>query len=49
MLSTPSHYAYLKIAEGCDRMCGYCAIPLIRGRYVSRPIEELVEEATALA
>ncbi len=43
MLSTPSHYAYLKIAEGCDRMCGYCAIPLIRGRYVSRPIEELVE------
>ncbi len=32
MLSTPSHYAYLKIAEGCDRMCGYCAIPLIRGR-----------------
>ncbi len=49
MLSTPSHYAYLKIAEGCDRICGYCAIPLIRGRYVSRPIEELVEEATALA
>ena len=49
MLSTPSHYAYLKIAEGCDRMCGYCAIPLIRGRYVSRPIEELVEEATARA
>ena len=49
MLSTPSHYAYLKIAEGCDRMCGYCAIPLIRGRYVSRPLEELVEEATALA
>ncbi len=49
MLSTPSHYAYLKIAEGCDRMCGYCAIPLIRGRYVSLPIEELVEEATALA
>lgn len=49
MLSTPSHYAYLKIAEGCDRMCGYCAIPLIRGRYVSRPIEDLVEEATALA
>ncbi len=49
MLSTPSHYAYLKIAEGCDRMCGYCAIPLIRGRYVSRSIEELVEEATALA
>ncbi len=49
MLSTPSHYAYLKIAEGCDRMCGYCAIPLIRGRYVSRPIEELVEEARKLA
>ena len=49
MLSTPSHYAYLKIAEGCDRMCGYCAIPLIRGRYVSRPIEELVEEGTAPA
>ncbi len=48
-LSTPSHYAYLKIAEGCNQMCGYCAIPLIRGRYVSRPMEELVEEARKLA
>ena len=47
-LSTPRHYAYLKIAEGCNRSCSYCAIPLIRGRHVSRPIEELVEEAKAL-
>lgn len=45
ILSTPSHYAYLKIAEGCNRSCSYCAIPLIRGPYVSRPIDELVDEA----
>ena len=44
-LSTPRHYAYLKIAEGCNRTCSYCAIPLIRGRHVSRPIDELVNEA----
>lgn len=47
-LSTPKHYAYLKIAEGCNRSCAYCAIPLIRGAYVSQPIEELVEEAKEL-
>ena len=46
--STPSHYAYLKIAEGCNRSCSYCAIPLIRGKHVSRPIDELVEEAKTL-
>lgn len=43
--STPSHYAYLKISEGCNRSCSYCAIPLIRGRHVSRPIDDLVAEA----
>lgn len=47
-LSTPTHYAYLKIAEGCDRHCAYCAIPLIRGRYISRPIDEIVDEARQL-
>lgn len=47
-LSTPKHYAYLKIAEGCDRACSYCAIPLIRGKNISRPIEDLVEEAKHL-
>ncbi|MDY6289368.1 MAG: 30S ribosomal protein S12 methylthiotransferase RimO, partial [Bacteroidales bacterium] len=47
-LSTPRHYAYLKIAEGCNRHCSYCAIPLIRGRHVSRPIDELVDEARNL-
>ncbi|MBR1765796.1 MAG: 30S ribosomal protein S12 methylthiotransferase RimO [Bacteroidales bacterium] len=47
-LSTPSHYAYLKIAEGCDRSCSYCAIPLIRGAHRSRPIDELVAEAKNL-
>ena len=49
LLSTPKHYAYLKISEGCDRECGYCAIPLIRGRHVSVPMETLVEEAEKLA
>ena len=48
-LSTPSHYAYLKISEGCSWMCGYCAIPLIRGRHTSVPMEALVAEAEALA
>ena len=43
--STPKHYAYLKIAEGCDRHCSYCAIPLIRGRHVSRPMDDIVQEA----
>lgn len=49
LLSTPKHYAYLKISEGCDRACSYCAIPLIRGRHVSVPIETLVREARTLA
>ena len=48
-LTTPSHYAYLKISEGCDRRCSYCAIPFIRGAHKSVPIEKLVEEATNLA
>lgn len=49
MITTPSHSAYLKIAEGCDRKCSFCAIPLIRGENISRPIEELVTEARYLA
>lgn len=49
ILSTPDHYAYLKIAEGCNWLCGYCAIPLIRGKHVSRPIEQILEEAKKLA
>jgi ribosomal protein S12 methylthiotransferase len=48
LLSTPSHYAYLKISEGCNRTCSFCAIPLMRGKHVSRPIEELVTEAERL-
>ena len=48
-LTTPSHYAYLKISEGCDRRCSYCAIPFIRGAHKSVPIEKLVEEAKNLA
>ena len=47
-LSTPKHYAFLKIAEGCNRSCSYCAIPLIRGAHKSRPIEEIVNEAKTL-
>ncbi len=47
-LSTPTHYAYLKISEGCNWRCGYCAIPLIRGRHISVPIEDLLEEARGL-
>ena len=43
-LTTPKHYAYLKISEGCNRMCSYCAIPLITGRHTSRPKEEILEE-----
>ncbi len=49
VLSTPNHYAYLKISEGCNWGCGYCAIPLIRGRHVSVPMEQLLEEAQVLA
>lgn len=48
VLTTPSHYAYMKISEGCDRSCSFCAIPLIRGRHVSRPVESLVSEAESL-
>jgi ribosomal protein S12 methylthiotransferase len=49
LLTTPGHYAYLKISEGCNRRCSYCAIPLIRGKHVSTPVEELVNEAELLA
>ncbi|MBT8317079.1 MAG: 30S ribosomal protein S12 methylthiotransferase RimO [Lutibacter sp.] len=49
LTTTPTHYAYLKIAEGCDRPCSFCAIPLMRGKHVSTPIESLVIEATKLA
>ncbi|RFM28924.1 30S ribosomal protein S12 methylthiotransferase RimO [Deminuibacter soli] len=48
MLSTPKHYAYLKISEGCNRTCSFCAIPLMRGQHVSRTMESLVEEAESL-
>jgi len=48
LLATPKHYAYLKISEGCNRTCAFCAIPLMRGGHVSRPIEELVKEAEGL-
>ncbi|MFA6832265.1 MAG: 30S ribosomal protein S12 methylthiotransferase RimO, partial [Bacteroidaceae bacterium] len=48
VLTTPSHYAYLKISEGCDRHCSYCAIPIITGRHKSIPIEELVQEVEHL-
>ena len=47
-VTTPSHYAYLKIAEGCNRRCSYCAIPIITGQYVSRPLEEVVDEVRYL-
>lgn len=47
-LTTPSHYAYLKISEGCDRRCSYCAIPIITGRHQSRPMEEIVQEVRNL-
>lgn len=49
LTSTPPHYAYLKIAEGCNWKCGYCAIPLIRGKHISVPMEQLLEEAHNLA
>ena len=48
LLTTPSHYAYFKIAEGCDRPCSFCAIPLMRGKHKSTPIEELVANAKGL-
>ena len=49
LTTTPKHYAYLKISEGCDRPCSFCAIPLMRGGHVSTPIEKLIEEAKSLA
>ncbi len=49
LTTTPKHYAYLKIAEGCDRPCSFCAIPLMRGKHISTPIEDLVTEAEKLA
>ncbi len=49
LTTTPKHYAYLKIAEGCDRPCSFCAIPLMRGGHKSTPIEEIVKEAESLA
>lgn len=49
ILTNPSHFAYLKISEGCDRPCSFCAIPIMRGKHVSRPMEELVLEAKNLA
>ncbi len=48
VLTTPSHYAYLKISEGCDRKCAYCAIPIITGGHVSRPMEEILDEVRML-
>ncbi len=49
ILTNPGHYAYLKVSEGCDRTCAFCAIPMIRGKCISRPVEELVREAGELA
>ncbi len=47
-LTTPKHYAYLKISEGCDRSCAYCAIPIITGKHISRPMEEIIDEVKLL-
>ena len=47
-LSTPPHYAYVKVSEGCDRTCSYCSIPIITGKHISRPIEEILEEVALL-
>lgn len=49
LTTTPKHYAYMKVSEGCDRPCSFCAIPLMRGGHISKPIEELVKEAQGLA
>lgn len=49
LLTTPSHYAYFKIAEGCDRPCSFCAIPLMRGKHVSTPMDQLISNANSLA
>ena len=47
-LTTPQHYAYLKISEGCDRKCSYCAIPIITGHHISKPMEEILDEVRYL-
>jgi ribosomal protein S12 methylthiotransferase len=49
ILTGPGHYAYLKVSEGCDKKCSFCAIPLIRGRHVSRPFDDILDEATILS
>ncbi len=49
LLTTPAHYAYFKISEGCDRKCSFCAIPIMRGKHISTPIEQLVEQTKKLA
>jgi len=49
VITGPGHYAFLKISEGCDRTCAFCSIPAIRGKYISRPVEELITEASHLA
>jgi ribosomal protein S12 methylthiotransferase len=49
IITTPGHYAYLKVSEGCDRSCAFCAIPIIRGKCISRPVEDLILEAKKLA
>ena len=49
VLTTPGHYAYMKISEGCDRTCSFCAIPMIRGRHISKPLESILNEARYLA
>ncbi len=49
LLTTPPHYAYLKISEGCNRKCSYCAIPIMTGQHISRPMEEIIDETTRLA
>ncbi len=49
LITTPAHYVYLKISEGCNRTCSFCAIPLMRGQHISRPIQSLVKEAASLA
>lgn len=49
LLTTPQHYAYFKISEGCDRPCSFCAIPLMRGKHISVPVEELIQRAKTLA
>jgi ribosomal protein S12 methylthiotransferase len=48
IITTPAHYAYLKISEGCNRKCSFCAIPLIRGNYISKPVEQVIDEAKFL-